>query len=83
MSTKNNIKTNIIFSDASHNHFYLSLFFFIISNARVIFEILNLIRISFDLVIRACQLEVIRHFGSSNCCKNRYRMLNFSLSLID
>ena len=28
--------------------------------------------VSFDLVIRACQLDVIRHFGSSYCYNNIY-----------
>ena len=33
---------------------------------------LDVIRVSFDLVIRAYQLDVIRHFGSSYCYNNIY-----------
>ena len=44
------------------------------------------LRVSFDLVIRACQLDVIWHFGSSYCYNNIYlfdwRCLNVKLNQV-
>ena len=37
------------------------------------------LRVSFHLVIRACQLDVIRHFGSSYCYNSIYLLIAISM----